>query len=647
MTSDTEALSEEEALSEDIDLISDVEVDEETVTPVVATSVAKAYMKVSVGFLVLGLVDLLILAAQRIAPELVVGVAFLSYGRVAPVASGLLLYGWLTIGLLGALFFVVSRSGNVDLEDGARARGALALLAAAYLAGAVAVLMGVTEGRRYLEAPLIADAVTLIALYLASREIRSLAARARASSAAVWFATASVAALPLVHLLGNIPGITGFGSQIQTAFYRSAYIGLWLAPAAVAVVYHLLPTIGGLAPIRGTRLSVLGLWSLGVVWAMSGPAELTFGAGGDWLETIGVIFSIGLFLPILVIATDLSQAMRRSWHNITDRTSLRLLMAGVVLLGVYAVLNLVQALRSGAAVVGFTDWVAAVETVTLLGPFTFILLALFRARRDDASSADSGIWWYRTLLAGLVVLIGTMMLTALQTGFTWAGAANSGEFANTGDGWISVVRPLEGHLIVQLIALAIVVAGLAGLLMSSRGQWREQPLLGIPGDEPDPDLALDEYPTSRLIGRRTGWLVVAAAALTLGLPMLESEPATLYADSRIYDAGAAATGRDIYIQEGCAYCHTQQVRSIVTDVGLGPVSVLGDYAHETPALIGVQRRGPDLFHVRDRLDAETIAAHLADPRVLRPWSTMPTYDYLSSSDLEALAAYLTLGSEQE
>ena len=642
MTSDTEALSEE------IDLIADVEGDEEVITPVVATSVAKAYMKVSVGFLVLGLVDLLLLAAQRIIPELGAGIEFLSYGRVAPVAAGLLLYGWLTIGLLGALFFVVSRSGNADLEDGARARGALALLAAAYLAGAVAVLMGISEGRRYLEAPLIADVVTLIALYLVSREVRSLAARARASSPAVWFATAAVAALPLVHLLGNIPGITGFGSQIQTAFYRSAYVGLWLAPAAVAVVYHVLPTIAGLAPIRGTRLSVLGLWSLGVIWAMSGPAELTFGAGGDWLETIGVIFSIGLFLPILVIATDLSQAMRRSWHNITDRTSLRLLMAGLALLGAYAVLNLAQALRSGAAVVGFTDWVAAIEAVTLLGPFTFILLAHARARRDQAAGAvGADIWWYRMLLAGLVGLIGTMTLGALQTGFTWAGAANSGEFANTGDGWISVARPLEGNYIVQLIALAILVVGLAGLLLSSRGDWREQPLVGIAGEDPDPDLALHDYPTSRLVGRRTGWLVVAAAALTLGLPLLESEPSTLYADSRIYDAAAATTGRDIYIQEGCAYCHTQQVRPIVTDVGLGPVSVLGDYSHETPALIGVQRRGPDLFHVRDRLDADTIAAHLADPRGLRPWSTMPTYDYLSSSDLEALAAYLTLGSEQE
>ena len=126
----------------------------------------------------------------------------------------------------------------------------------------------------------------------------------------------------------------------------------------------------------------------------------------------------------------------------------------------------------------------------------------------------------------------------------------------------------------------------------------------------------------------------------LVLPALESDEPTLLAESRNYRPGAVATGRAIYVQEGCAYCHTQQVRPIITDVGLGPVSVLGDYANETPALIGVQRYGPDLTHLAERADAAAVAAHLRSPRDDRPWSTMPSYDYLGSDDLAALAEYL-------
>jgi cytochrome c oxidase cbb3-type subunit 2 len=86
------------------------------------------------------------------------------------------------------------------------------------------------------------------------------------------------------------------------------------------------------------------------------------------------------------------------------------------------------------------------------------------------------------------------------------------------------------------------------------------------------------------------------------------------------------------------YCHTQSVRPIVTDMGLGAVSEPGDYAHEKPVLLGVARMGPDLMHLASR--GGTTADHLADPRADRPWSTMPSYDYLSADELDALATYV-------
>ena len=92
--------------------------------------------------------------------------------------------------------------------------------------------------------------------------------------------------------------------------------------------------------------------------------------------------------------------------------------------------------------------------------------------------------------------------------------------------------------------------------------------------------------------------------LVVFLPGLESDSAqpTILADeSRIYVEGSdSAIGRDLYIQEGCVYCHTQSVRPITTDLGLGAVSVPGDYAHEEPVLLGVARMGPDLMHIADR-----------------------------------------------
>ncbi len=109
------------------------------------------------------------------------------------------------------------------------------------------------------------------------------------------------------------------------------------------------------------------------------------------------------------------------------------------------------------------------------------------------------------------------------------------------------------------------------------------------------------------------------------------------------EASLEERGAELYVAEGCWYCHTQQVRPIVTDVGLGPVSVPGDYAYDHVDVLGIERVGPDLAHAGTRSpteDASWNAAHLRDPRARRPWSTMPSYDHLAEDDLAALAAYV-------
>lgn len=93
-------------------------------------------------------------------------------------------------------------------------------------------------------------------------------------------------------------------------------------------------------------------------------------------------------------------------------------------------------------------------------------------------------------------------------------------------------------------------------------------------------------------------------------------------------------GRQIYIQNGCIYCHTQQVRdtNFTADVakGMGTrPSVPADYAYDQPHLLGTMRTGPDLFNVGSRLpDRKWQLLHLYQPRALVPWSLMPAFPFL-------------------
>lgn len=90
----------------------------------------------------------------------------------------------------------------------------------------------------------------------------------------------------------------------------------------------------------------------------------------------------------------------------------------------------------------------------------------------------------------------------------------------------------------------------------------------------------------------------------------------------------AARGRAIYMREGCGYCHTQQVRPALVDVGYGRPSRPSDFISETPPLAGTQRTGPDLSDV-GRRQASVLwnLYHLFNPRSVVPQSVMPGFPW--------------------
>jgi cytochrome c oxidase cbb3-type subunit 2 len=92
---------------------------------------------------------------------------------------------------------------------------------------------------------------------------------------------------------------------------------------------------------------------------------------------------------------------------------------------------------------------------------------------------------------------------------------------------------------------------------------------------------------------------------------------------------AAFRGRQVYVGEGCSYCHTQQVRPLAQDRVWGRASSGGDYAYSTPQLLGTERTGPDLTNVGARhLSDVWHSIHLYQPRALVHASIMPAYPWM-------------------
>ncbi len=610
--------------------------------------VVRAHLTVAVVFFLVSVTGAALAALQLAGPGLLGGIEWVSYGRLTPMVISTFLFGWLTVGFLGAIYYVLPRVAGAPLRHGATALASLLAITIGMIAGTVGIAIGHTEGRPYLEMPLYADAFVVLGLVLAA-----VAATGNVTSSrhrmvpSQWYMLGATWWAVLAYIVGNVPALYGFTSSMQTAFFRAAIIGFWFVAAGVGLIYYLVPRIVGTDPMMSSSLSALGFWSLAVVWGGTAPVMYIYGPGPGWYETLGVAFAIGLFVPVFIIVADFFVAVRGQWSVVVDRGALSFVMAGAFLLLLIPAQTLFQALRTSSAVVQFTEWIPAGDTLVFFGALSMWLFAFaYQRKGSGAAETRTAAWHFWITLVGLALMLAAMWMGGVATGFTWAAGVNSDAFTSFGEGWMAIDDALDPYLVIR--AAGAVVYALAQLLFVF-AMVRSYQEVSVP--------TLDAAPLDLEIAGEPGapsWnslrygavgLFAMAFLFTLLFPALDPslDDATILADrSRVYPEGSpVAVGRTIYIDEGCYYCHTQQVRAVITDVGLGPVSEAGDYAHEAPALLGYERLGPDLMHIGSRYtNAGVLEAVLADPRGAREWSNMPSYDYLSEAELDALAEYL-------
>lgn len=116
---------------------------------------------------------------------------------------------------------------------------------------------------------------------------------------------------------------------------------------------------------------------------------------------------------------------------------------------------------------------------------------------------------------------------------------------------------------------------------------------------------------------------------------LWNPPQTTVAEERTPEQSA---GRVLFYSNGCNYCHTQYVRDV--DNGMGPTSNGGDYVFDNPLILGSERTGPDLSYIGRKRSMQWEVDHMRAPREYSPLSIMPSFSFLSETDMRDIAEYL-------
>ena len=134
-------------------------------------------------------------------------------------------------------------------------------------------------------------------------------------------------------------------------------------------------------------------------------------------------------------------------------------------------------------------------------------------------------------------------------------------------------------------------------------------------------------------------ILAAVVAVVVVLPYYhtnQTEPSEIFRQR----TDAEAAGRQIYIENGCVYCHSQSIRSIDWGMGAERIADAGDYVADRPILLGSQRTGPDLSQQGGEHPDDWHMAHFINPRYTRPLSIMPAFAFLGDDDLGTLTQYV-------
>ncbi|WP_447969188.1 cbb3-type cytochrome c oxidase subunit I [Nitrospira sp. M1] len=607
-------------------------------------------------------------------PEFLDHSPWLTFGRLRPVHVNGVIFGAFSTAFISLLYYYVPQLCGTRLYKESWGFWLLWLWNGFLISGSLSLLLGYNLGLEAgeFEWPFNVLRFTVflcITIQVLGTIYRRTEPRFYVS---LWYTSAALVWTLLNLFLGNVVlpygNIAGVNSAAMHGLYIHYIVGLWLTPAGLAIIYYFLP-LSVREALFSHKLSLLGFWSLAFFYPFVGTHHYLFSPIPYWTQTISIVTSMMLIIPVWAVTVNFFGTIKSHWGQVlggkgAENYAAKFLMLGAVyyLLGCFQ--GSVEALRRIQELTHFNDFVIAHSHLTVFGSMvTWAVGGLYyiwpRVTGRQLWSNRLASWHLWLTIVGFTVMAVGLTAQGFIQGSMLEYGANFVDSVNTMKPWW-VARTLGG--VAMDVALVLMVINFyqtarQGILIESKT---------------DSDHYVTEQPVRPL--QKSNWLespssvVVTAgigffglAVITQGvipLLMTETQATTVHdavTDMRVEVADYTPQerrGRRVYIREGCWYCHSQYIRPVTGEAfRWGPVSQVGEYAHDRPHLFSTRRIGPDLTRIGRKYGNTWHIAHHWNPRSVVPNSIMPRFPWLFQTtengqppelnkDGKALIAYL-------
>ncbi|MCC7425666.1 MAG: cytochrome-c oxidase, cbb3-type subunit I [Alphaproteobacteria bacterium] len=401
--------------------------------------VVKAFLIATAFWGVVGFTVGLVIALQLAWPQLNLGFEYTTFGRLRPLHTSAVIFAFGGNALLGTSLHVVQRTCRARLFGGAEAGWFLFWGYQFFIVmAALGYVMGITQSKEYAEPEWYVDLwLTLVwVVYLIVFMGTVMKREEPHIYVANWFYLAFIITIAVLHIGNNLSiPVSLFGARsyhvtagVQDAMIQWWYghnaVGFFLTAGFLAMMYYIIPKQAD-RPIYSYRLSIVHFWSLIFLYIWAGPHHLHYTALPDWAQTLGMVFSVMLWMPSWGGMINGIMTLAGAWHKLRTDPSLRFSVTAVGFYGMSTFEGPVMSIKAVNALSHYTDWTIGHVHSGAMGWVGFICFgALYYLvpvmwKRERLYSVRMVSWHYWIATIGIVLYITAMWVSGIMQGLMW------------------------------------------------------------------------------------------------------------------------------------------------------------------------------------------------------------------------------------
>ena len=360
---------------------------------------------------------------------------FTSFGRLRPLHTSAVIFAFGGNVLIATSFYVVQRTCKARLAGGLWPWFVFWGYQIFILVAGTGYLIGVTQGREYAEPEWYADLwLTLVWVVYLLVFLGTLWKRKEPHIyVANWFYLAFIVTIALLHIVNNLAvpvswtGIKSYSAfaGVQDAltqwWYGHNAVGFFLTAGFLAIMYYFIPKLAQ-RPVYSYRLSIVHFWSLIFIYIWAGPHHLHYTALPVWAQTLGMTFSIMLWMPSWGGMINGLMTLSGAWDKLRTDPVLRMLVVSVAFYGMSTFEGPVMSIKAVNALSHYTDWTIGHVHSGALGWVGFVsfgalyCLTPWLWRRERLYSLALVEWHFWISTIGIVFYITAMWVSRHHAG---------------------------------------------------------------------------------------------------------------------------------------------------------------------------------------------------------------------------------------